>query len=141
MTGKILSFILIAAVLGTIGSLVYVAAVPRETVPFTEFYILGSQDKAADYPDNLKAGENGNVKVTIVNREHEAITYAVGVTVAGKTINQVGPMLLEDGQKWEGEISFSLNNPGTRQKVEFLLYKNGESQPYLGPLILWVNVN
>jgi len=47
--------------------------------------------------------------------------------------------VLEHDEKWEGEISFVPTVAGDNQKAEFLLYKNGEREPYL-KLHLWVNV-
>ncbi len=140
LAGRILSLILVAAILASIGSLVYVAAVPRTGEKFSEFYILGMQGKAADYPTSLKAGESGKVILAIINREHETVSYRVDVTVNGETDKQVGPIVLEDKKKWENEISFTLTGRGEKQKVEFLLYRNDENKPYLGPLSLLVNV-
>ncbi len=43
---------------------------------FTEFYILGLEGKADNYPDELTVGEEGRVILGIVNHEHEdGLTY------------------------------------------------------------------
>ena len=54
--------------------------------------------------------------------------------------NEVESIRLGDEQKWEEIVSFTADRVGDNQKVEFLLYKNGESEPYLKPLHLWINV-
>ena len=48
--------------------------------------------------------------------------------------------MLEHDEKWEETVSFTPARVGDNQKTEFLLYKNEESEPYLEPLHLWVNV-
>jgi len=52
----------------------YVIAVPKVGERFTEFYILGLNGKAMDYPSELKLGEGGKVIVGIANREHEIVS-------------------------------------------------------------------
>jgi uncharacterized membrane protein len=42
----------------------------------------------------------------------------------------LGPLLLADKEKGEEEVSFAPQGAGDNQKVEFLLYKNGEGEPY-----------
>ncbi len=90
---KVLSIVLIAAILGAIGSIGYVMTVPKVGEDFTEFYILGLEGKAADYPKELKVGEEGKVIVGIVNYEHETVGYQVVVRIDGKllsTLNELG---------------------------------------------------
>ena len=70
---KILSVILVAAIAGTIGALGYAIAAPK-VGERTEFYILGLGGKVADYPRELKVGEEGRVRMCIVNREHETVS-------------------------------------------------------------------
>jgi uncharacterized membrane protein len=69
--GKILSVIIVLAILGAVGALAYTIAVPPITERFTEFYILGTDGKAMGYPQNLALGQEGSVIVGITNREHE----------------------------------------------------------------------
>lgn len=137
---KILSIILALAILGALGIMGYVIATPRLEQRFTEFYILGLEGKATDYPKELAVGEKGSVIVGIINREHETVSYRVEVRIGGVKNNEVGPAELENDGKWEQEVSFVPQVAGEKQKVEFLLYKNGEAKPYLEPLRLWVDV-
>lgn len=137
---KVLAITLVVVILGVLGTLGYIIATPKLGETFTEFYILGPEGEAADYPTELKVGEEGGVMVVIFNHEGKETSYRVEVAVDGKKTIEVGPVTLADEQKWEDEVSFVLETPGEDQKVEFLLYKDGEVEPYLEPLILWVNV-
>ena len=118
----------------------YVIATPKVGERFTEFYILGQEGKAADYPSELVVGGEGRVIVGIINNERETVSYRVEVRIGGEKNSEVGPIMLEHGQRWEGEVSFVPQVPGENQKVEFLLYKDGEAEPCLRPLRLWVDV-
>lgn len=98
------------------------------------------EGKAIDYPKELKVGEEGRVIIGIINHEQETVSYRVKVRIEGVRNNEVEPIMLGDEQKWEEIVSFTADRVGDNQKVEFLLYKNGETEPYLKPLHLWINV-
>jgi uncharacterized membrane protein len=138
---KALSVILVIAVAGALGMLGYAIAQPKVGERFTEFYILGVDGEAADYPGELVVGEEGKVVVGIINREYEAVSYRVEVRIDGMKNNEVGPVVLEHEQRWEGEVGFVPTASGENEKVEFWLYQNGEAEPCLEPLYLWLSVN
>jgi uncharacterized membrane protein len=138
--GKVLAITVVVAILATLGTLGYVIATPKVGETFTEFYILGQDGKAANYPKELKVGEKGEVIVGIVNHEGKEVSYRVEVVAGSQESTEVGPVVLVDEQKWEGEVSFVPEVAGENQKVEFLLYKDGEVEPCLEPLHLWVDV-
>ena len=135
----ILSVILVLAILGAAGMLGYVIATPGSGEKFTEYYILGPEGKAADYPKQLEAGQEDSVIVGIVNREQEAATYTVEVAIDGVKKSESEPVTLEQGEKWEQTVNISLDGVGNNQKVEFLLYKQGQSAVYQ-TIYLWVDV-
>ena len=137
---KVLSSILGLLILAAIGAIVYVTQFPPAGQRFTEFYILGLEGKATDYPKELKVGEDGKVTVGIINQEHETVSYRIEVKIDGVTNNELEPIVLGDEQKCEKIVSFAPHKVGDNQKVEFLLYKTGENEPCLKPLHLWVNV-
>ena len=138
--GRALSITLVLAVLGALGMMGYAIATPKVGQKFTEFYILGSESKATDYPRELKMGEEGKVTVGIVNREYAVVNYRVEVRVNGVRNNEVGPVTLGNSEKWEGEVIFTPQVAGMNQKVEFLLYKRAEAEPCFEPLRLWFDV-
>ncbi len=107
--------------------------------PFTEFYVLGPNGKAEAYPQRLFAGEEAHVVLGIVNREGKTASYAVQVRAAGEVLRTLRPGSLEDGQKWEDRVAFSVRQPGERVRVEFLLFTNGAGAPSRS-LHLWLKV-
>jgi uncharacterized membrane protein len=137
---KALSITLVVSVVAALGMLGYAIAAPKKGEKFTEFYILGPGGKAADFPRELTVGEEGRVTVGITNNEHETVTYRLDVMIDGAENNQIGGITLEHGEGWEEEVSFTPEKEGKGQKVEFLLFKAGEAEPYLDPLRLWLDV-
>ena len=106
---------------------------------FTEFYIMGLEGKAEGYPRDVREGEAATVILGIVNREHEDVNYWVEVVINGVKNTQIGPISLTQDGKWEQVVSFFPRDTRDDQKVEFFLYRNDGSKPYL-KLHLWINV-
>lgn len=136
---KVLSITLIAAILFAIGSICYVVAMPKVGEQFTEFYILGMDGKAEGYPQELEPGEEGEVIIGVVNHEYQQEKYYVEVKMNDLTLPRQGPITLEHEEKWEDTITFSYPQAQENLKVEFLLYREGDEEPYRS-LHLWVNV-
>jgi len=136
---RILSIVLILAVLGAMGAVIYIAVTPKIEGRFTEFYILGLEGSANNYPSELIPGEAGRVDLGIVNRENETRVYRVEVTVGNEKVNEIGSITLEHEEGWEQEVAFVCSETGLNQKVEFCLYEPGQTEAYRS-LHLWVDV-
>ncbi len=137
---KVLSVILVLAILGALGIMGYVIATPKVGQQFTEFYILRQEDGSESYPKELVVGEEGKVNVGIVNHQYETVSYRVEVRIDSAKNNEVEGITLEHEERWENEMSFTPELAGENQKVEFLLFKNGNAEPCFEPLRLWVDV-
>ena len=137
---KILSIGLALTILGAIAALIYVIAAPPAGDMFTEFYILGQGDDATDYPSQLKVGEEAQVILGIVNQEQGTVSYRVEIEIDGDATGGLGPIVLKHGEKSERIATFTPDYPGAQQRVEFLLYKEGQTEVYES-LHLWVDVD
>lgn len=136
---KGLSVLLVGAILFAAGSLAYVVTTPKVGEKFTEFYILGPGGKAEGYPRELAVAGEGSVILGVVNHEYESEEYRVEVRAGGKTIKSIEPLNLEHEAGYERPLRFSLDEPGKNIKVEFLLYRKVDTDPYR-TLHLWVDV-
>lgn len=136
---RVLSGLLVVAIIGTIGTLVYIVQAPKIGGKFTEFYILGQEGKAENYPRELTRGEEAQVTIVIVNREGGENEYMVRITIDAEKVEEIGPITLAREKKWEQEVSFVARETGKNQKVEFYLYKGASKQPYR-TLHLWIDV-
>lgn len=76
---RVLSLLLLVSIIAAIGTTIFVIAFPKDGEKFTEFYILGSGKKAADYPRTLIPGESYPMYIGIGNHEYRNISYTVEV--------------------------------------------------------------
>ena len=150
---RVLTIVLILAVVGATGTLAYTVAKPKVGERFTEFYLLGINGQADRYPklftynggqvtrvtyveggsDVVVSDTYGHIVLAIVNREHREETYRVEAFCNGQrlplrigyaTVDELGPIVLQHEEKWDQEIGFAPTGPDDGQKIEFLLYMN-----------------
>ena len=137
-TERILSIILIISIILAISTTAYIIVKPKEGEKFTEFYILGPDGKASNYPTNLTTGQNGSVIIGVVNHEYATTDYLLVVKVNNSTMkNQT--LKLTNGQKMEIPFNFTAGTSG-QKKMEFLLYKLPNNETAYRSLHLWLNV-
>lgn len=77
ITEKMLCIILLAAVIMTIAGVLGLIGSPAEKERFTEFYILGENRTAVNFPMNITRGQDYLMFIGIGNHEHKAMTYTV----------------------------------------------------------------
>lgn len=129
MKEKIFSIILVAAIITSSAILIYILVAPKIGEMFTEFYILGSNGTASDYPTDLNVEKEGKVIIGIVNHEYENITYSLKVIFNGSLIYEEYIFLIEN-EKWESPFTFKATKKGENQKLEFLLYNEQKKEAY-----------
>jgi len=127
---KALLGVLLISIIASIGAVAYAVATPKVGESFTEFYIVGPGGMAGDYPQELALGEEGTIIVGIVNHEHQATAYTIEVRIDGEQVQEIGPISLAHEEKWEEPVIFVPSKAGEDLKVEFILYKDDESEPY-----------
>lgn len=74
---RTLSIILVIAIIAAVATTIFVIVVPKEGEKFTEFYILGEEGMAADYPTRFFAGSPQHLTIGIGNHEYRDINYWV----------------------------------------------------------------
>jgi uncharacterized membrane protein len=79
----IILLVLIAALCLT----VYFLVIPRVGEKFTEFYILGENGKAANYPTDLLVGIPSQIIIGIGNHEYQKTNYIVEIWLMNTTFN------------------------------------------------------
>lgn len=150
---KSFSIILIISIFVAFGTLGYVLVKPKIVAGFTEFYILGINGKAQDYPIKFTLNNDkvttvlysdgtldsisgfGVVTLGIVNHEQQTMVYSVKMTIDdepaniyfdGTQTNTLGPLELQQGQKWENQIGIVPQHIGEDQVIRLLLFKGTE---------------
>ncbi|MFC1866503.1 DUF1616 domain-containing protein [Chloroflexota bacterium] len=161
------SVILIILILCAIGVMAFFIKAERTSETYTEFYILGLNGQAQDYPSDLivQSGEIAKIRygtgvywpadewcevtIGIVNHERQEVTYSLKITVDSEPVNihyneavvdELKSIELQHDEKWEKSIGFAPRHLGANQKVELLLFKEVGITPF-NSLQLWVNVS
>ncbi len=141
---RTLSVILVISIIASIVALGYVIVTTKPGEKFTEFYILGPSGKAADYPTNLRVGQNATIIIGIINHEYRTVNYTVEIWLVNATYENSETTIhqmyfldrfsvtlnhtdLNTGNKWmprwEMPYTFSIEKPGM-YKLWFLLFKD-----------------
>ena len=137
---KIVTLVLAAMVIGAIGSLVYAIRQPRNGEKFTEFYVLNDKGKASNYPSTIFLGQSAQVILGVINHENGATAYKIEIRLGGKNIQEIGPFNLDAEEKREQKVTITPAQTGDKQELEFLLYKEGDTDVYAS-VHLWIDVS
>lgn len=132
-------------VAGLAATWIFLAPSPNELM--TEFYILGQEGLAKDYPRQAAVGETLAVTMGITNREREAMTYTVEVWAVDPWSTQqllvgtAGPFSLPAGESVEKPLNFWMPWAGDDMMVVFSLHavERPDDEPYRS-LSLWLDV-
>ena len=136
---KTITMLLLLFTMAIIVTLSYAIAMPRDGEKYAEFYILGMEAKADLYPKEILVNTDGNISVVkyghvtevrpnvweevlvevpddkarimigIKNHEQETATYMIGLSAVGVAYNKIGPIELQNNEKWEEEVGFVLS--------------------------------
>jgi uncharacterized membrane protein len=135
-TDRFLALILAVLVVTAITAMLYAVVMPGPQETFTEFYMLGPDGKLGGYSETTSEGEAVTVTLRVVNHEQADVQYRIELARnAGR--EQVASMRLGHEKAWEQSYTFTPKEPGENQKIEFLLYKEDETEPYR-TLYFWI---
>jgi len=148
LADRLIVAVLVIGICVSGGVLVYLVSAPRNADSFTEFYILGPNGNAWDYPTRLNVSQSVSVILGVVNHEHDTVAYTIRVDLVGLDVvynatlqaNETietnrtnwswANLTLENGRMWTGEYEFRINATGFWE-VQFLLFKDvAYSAPY-----------
>lgn len=136
---KALLGVLIISIVAGITAIAYAVATTEVEEEYTEFYIVGSGGMGEDYPQELALGEEGTIILAIINHEHQATDYSIEIKIDGEKVQEISHVSLAHEEKLEEPVTLVPSKAGEDQKVEFLLYKNDETELYRR-LLLWLDV-
>jgi len=140
-SNKIVSALLIVAILICAGLIIFLAVTPQPSERFSEFYLLGKQGKAEGYPSQAAAGQPVSVIAGIVNHEGSPADYTIQIRENDDIIKSISVGKLNDGQKWEQPVEFTLNRAGEGRRVNFFLYRDNAPLPSIkDPLVLIMKI-
>jgi uncharacterized membrane protein len=132
---RLLSIILVLVIIVALVTTIYVIVSPKEGEHFSEFYILGENRTAADYPDQIIAGIPSPMFIGVGNHEYQNVTYTIetwatqtefDTTTNTSTILSMDPLartslVLSHNETVVIPYNLSINKAGYN-RVEFLLF-------------------
>lgn len=130
--------LVVTLVVSTAGAVYFVANPPSTADPYTEFYVLGPDGDAANYPAELSVGESGTAVVGVSNHERQSMSYAVEMRIGNRTVDDTR-VSVDAGDTWEGEMSFTAQKAGDKP-LRLLLYQENATDPYRNAR-LWITVS
>jgi len=86
---RLLSWILVLVIIVAISTTIYVIASPKEHEHFSEFFILGENKMAADYPDQIIPGLRYPMYIGVGNHEYSNVTYNLETWAASTQFDNV----------------------------------------------------
>jgi uncharacterized membrane protein len=140
---RILTIVLILSIILSVCVLAYVVVVPKQGEKFTEFYIMGPDGKADNYPTYYHLGDQKPVIVGVVNHEYRNVTYDLVVVLNdSSTVTQIysDRLTIADNQTWEKTVGLKPDRTGSKMKLEFQLYADGNMTAPYREVHLWVDV-
>ena len=139
LADRLLGLVLVLALAGLGVGGYFLATSSAGSEEFTEFYVLGPGGKAEGYPRTVDVGQEFTLILGVVNHEGEAVSYRVQSTIAGRRAASLDSLQLANKEKWETPLTLTATQPGSNQKVEFVLYRGDDDVPYR-TLHLWLDV-
>ncbi|MEA3325374.1 MAG: DUF1616 domain-containing protein, partial [Euryarchaeota archaeon] len=131
---RMLFIALIGSIIIASSMLIY-AKLTFEDEEFSALYILGPDGKAEGYQKELYIGEPSTITVGVENYEHAATDYTLQVKL-GTGVLETRKITLAYKEKWLEDTTFVPDRTGDHLKLEFVLYKDGQSYRSVH---LWVN--
>ena len=138
---KLLTILLSATIFVLLIAIILLTLTPHEQDKFTEFYILNDNSKAADYPRQVKLGEQVRVIIGVVNHENMPMNYKIVIKNGDVEIDSLETGILQANNKWENKINLIPNTAGKNQRINFYLFIANQSTPHIEePLTLILDV-
>lgn len=112
------------------------AASPAENgaKKFTEFSVLDQSSKPA-----IEAGSRNTITAGLINHEQRTTDYTLRLVINGSILSEKS-LQLNNNNSWEGSLSYTIGSPVNMQRVDLLLYKDGDFNKPYDERNIWVNV-
>jgi uncharacterized membrane protein len=123
----------------------WIFLVPSEADFMTEFYMLGKGGLAEDFPRTAQVGEELQVTLGVRNLERGLASYRIEAYVVDPwqeqrvLVAEQEPLKLGVEEVYERPLTWAMPVQGDDQQVEFLLFIDGQVEPYRR-LVLWLDV-
>jgi uncharacterized membrane protein len=107
---------------------------------YTEFYLLGEQGQAQEYPREVMQGGEIQVRVGVENHEGTATTYRIAAVLDQTVLSQNDGFILQPDQVYIEDMILRIDTPASDASIQLLLFRADETTPYR-TLRLWLRVD
>jgi uncharacterized membrane protein len=129
-SNRLVMGVLALSLFATFVALIGLASTTPTVTEFTEFYLLGQDAQARQYPHSTVVGEPVTITVGVRNQEGTPTTYSIEVRDGGTLIGQHEPITLNVGEQQEFEVTFTPTIAGETRSIDFLLLRGEDSAVY-----------
>ncbi len=136
---RISAYILVGAFMVIILAIVAMLTLRQPGEEFTEFYVLGADNLAQDYPRDVWLNEEVEVTIGIVNHQGKPADYHLAIYNNNTLIAQGPDITLQDNEAVETPVRFSPVEIGENVPIEFRLFIDDDATPCC-TLRLWLSV-
>lgn len=136
---RLMYAVLFLALAITLSLIIAINALPGPSQQITEFYLVDTAGFAEDYPRSAMVGEPVTVLIGAHNIEGVSLEYYVEARYNDAVIETLPPFRLNSDERSEQPLTFTLTAVDANARVEFLLYRTGDTTPYRS-LRLWLDV-
>jgi uncharacterized membrane protein len=140
--GRLLNSVLVMVAILAIITTAFVIAFPKQGERFSEFFILGENQRASDYPDQVTAGKTYPLYIGVGNQELRTVAYTIETwSLQVDFDNQTNtshlitmdlmdrlPLVLAQNETRLTPYDLSVKKPGYN-RVEFLLFNESVPGP------------
>jgi uncharacterized membrane protein len=139
----VLSSVLIIVLLASVSATIYVISAASHSDPFTEFYLLGPDGMADDYPREFNLSETKPVIIGIENHEHKDMDYRLAIVLENGTESHdlyEERVMLADNATWLKQVGIQPPVNGTKMKLDFRLFTSENTTVPYRDCYLYINV-
>lgn len=136
----ILALVLIYCIYLTVQIVVH----PQPVDKFTELYVMGPDGRAENYPKALVIGENKTLIAYVTNHENKEAYYNLAIRYNNSSAEETAYtefFAIQDNATWSKKFMIMPDLPGKKVKVQFQLYKNGDTGAPYRECYIWLNVS
>lgn len=140
---RMLTGVLLLAVIISLGTAAYVIGMPKSNDHFTELYLLGPNGTTSNYTTKFYLGDEKPFTLDIVNHEKRSVTYDLVAHLdsdANSTEVYRDQFTLADNATLEKMINIKPDRPGTNMRLTFDLYADGNMTAPYRQVYLWVKI-
>jgi len=124
---RVLGGVLVLAVLTVV---VFAVAPIGQGDTYTEFYVLGPDGSASEYPENTSVGETAIIRVGIGNFEAQKLTYTL-IIRRNQTTFVTRKVTLDPQEQWEEPVDVTFESVGSKRlQLELYLGETTRGEPY-----------